>query len=387
MELNIQKLLRTDSAALDQIQSLGIGYNTHPRFPNLMQFAYSMIDSYLVKDHPVVCESRGLMLDSANNWAVVAHPFNRFFNWGESGSAEIDWSTAGVQEKLDGSLLVMYYWAGAWQVNTRKTPGAGSPVGDWGISFADLFWRCWAQQYGNAGFDHLTPGSTYCWELTSPLNRIVTHNADERITLLAVRQADGQEQAVQQYQHCFDVVGHYQFGSAEAAAEAAELLDPIKQEGFVVVDAEFRRVKIKSSHYVAIHRTVTSLNTRAIVELIQQGQALQILTHFPEIEREFNQIRDHISAQAAEIDRWFALLQPWAQQVTSNGDRAADTFSRKIFAAAVAENVPGRYHAAMFALVKNQAGSGCDWIDQQDIEPILRWMDFKSMKKFNTTGE
>jgi len=387
MELHIQKLLRTDSAALDQIQSLGIGYHAHPRFPNLMQFAYSMMDSHSVKDHLVVCESRGLMLDSALNWAVVAHPFNRFFNWGEPGSAEIDWSTARVQEKLDGSLLVMYYWAGAWQVNTRKTPGAGSPVGDWGISFADLFWRCWGQQYGDAGFAHLTPGSTYCWELTSPLNRIVTHHADERITLLAVRLADGQEQTVQQYQHCFDVVGHYQFGSAEAAAEAAELLDPMKQEGFVVVDAEFRRVKIKSSHYVAIHRTVTSLNTRSIVELIQQGQAHQVLTHFPEIEREFNQIRDHFSAQAAEIDRWFARIQPWAQQVTHSGDREADTLSRKIFAAGVAEQVPGRYHAAMFALVKHQAGSGRDWILQQDIEPILRWMDLKSMKKFNTPGE
>jgi hypothetical protein len=41
----------------------------------------------------------------------------------------------------------------------------------------------------------------------------------------------------------------------------------------------------------------------------------------------------------------------------------------------------------MFALVKHQAGSGCDWILQQDIDPILRWMDFKSMKKFNTPGE
>lgn len=387
MELNIQKLLRTDPAGLAQIEALGIRVNAHPKYPNLKQFVYNMIDSYEFKSHPIVCESRGLLLDSDNNWAVVAHPFNRFFNLGETGSADIDWSTARFQEKLDGSLMVMYYWAGAWHVNTRKTPGGNTPVGDWGISFSDLFWRCWDQQYGKAGFDHLIPGFTYCWELTSPLNRVVTHNQDERITLLAVRDANGQEQAVQQYQNAFDVVRHFEFDSAEAAAQAAELLDPMKQEGFVVVDAEFQRVKIKSSHYVAIHHTVTSLNTRAIVELIQKGEAEEVLAYFPEIQREYNRIADHISHEAAEIDRWFEFLQPWAQKVIHNGDRAAESISRKPFSAAVVQNVPDRYHAAMFALVKQQASSGREWIFKQDLETIMRWMNFKTVKNFQAEEE
>lgn len=387
MELNIQKLLRNDPAALDQIQNMGIQVNTHPKYPNLKQFVYNMIESYEFKDHPIVCESRGLMLDSDNDWAVVAHPFNRFFNLGETGAADIDWSTARFQEKLDGSLIVMYCYAGAWHVNTRKTPGGNAPVGDWGISFADLFWRCWDQQYGKANSIQLIPGFTYCWELTSPLNRMVTHNRDERITLLAVRDAQGQEQAVQQYQNTFDVVRHFEFGSAEAAAQAAELLDPMDQEGFVVVDAEFRRVKIKSSHYVAIHHTVTSLNTRAIVELIQKGEADEVMTYFPEIQREFNRIAGHISSEAAEIDRWFEFLQPWAQQVIRNGDRTAESISRKPFSAAVVQNVPDRYHAAMFALVKQQAGSGREWIFKQDLETIMRWMNFKSVKNFQKEAE
>ena len=80
MELNIQKLLRTDPAGLAQIEALGIRVNAHPKYPNLKQFVYSMIDSYEFKSHPIVCESRELLLDSDNDWAVVAHPFNRFFN-------------------------------------------------------------------------------------------------------------------------------------------------------------------------------------------------------------------------------------------------------------------------------------------------------------------
>lgn len=387
MELNIQKLLRTDPAGLAQIEALGIRVNTHPLYPNLKLFVYNMIDSFAFKAHPIVCESRGLLLDSDNDWAVVAHPFHRFFNLGETGSADIDWSTARFQEKLDGSLIVMYYWAGAWHVNTRKTPGGNAPVGNWGISFADLFWRCWHQQHGNAGFDHLIPGFTYCWELTSPLNRVVTHNQDERITLLAVRDANGQEQAVQQYKQWFDVVRHFEFSSAEAAAQAAELLDPMKQEGFVVVDAEFRRVKIKSSHYVAIHHTVTSLNARSIVELIQRGEAEEVLAYFPEIQREYDRIADQINAEAVEIDRWFEFLQPWAQKVIHNGDRAAESISRKAFAAAATQHVHNRYHAAMFGLVKKQTNSGRDWILQQDSTYIMRWMNFKTVKNFQAEEE
>lgn len=388
-ELNIQKLLRTDATAMEQIEALGIRVNAHPKYPNLKLFVYSMIDSANFKNHPIVCESRGLMLDSDNNWAVVAHPFNRFFNLGETGAANIDWSTARFQEKLDGSLIVMYYYAGAWHVNTRKTPGANAPVGDWGISFAELFWSCWHQRYGygDVGAVPLIPGSTYCWELTSPLNRVVTHNVEDRITLLAVRDADGQEQDVQQYKQWFDVVRHFEFDSAEAAAQAAELLDPMKQEGFVVVDANFQRVKIKGSQYVAIHHTVTSLNTRSIVELIRKGEAEEVMVYFPEIQREYARIADYISAEAAEIDRWFSELQPWAKDVDLTGDRFAVSKSSKPFSAAMAKMVPNRYHPAMFGLLKKQASSGREWILQQDIEPIMRWMNFKVQRMIKTEEE
>lgn len=386
-QLNIQTLLRTDPTAMEQIEALGIRVNAHPKYPNLKLFVYSMIDSSAFKAHPIVCESRGLLLDSDNDWAVVAHPFNRFFNLGETGSADIDWSTARFQEKLDGSLIVMYYYAGAWHVNTRKTPGGNAPVGNWGISFAELFWRCWNQQYGKADSIPLIPGFTYCWELTSPLNRVVTHNVEDRITLLAVRDANGQEQDVQQYKQWFDVVRHFEFNSAEAAAQAAELLDPMKQEGFVVVDANFQRVKIKGSQYVAIHHTVTSLNTRSIVELIRKGEAEEVMVYFPEIQREYTRIADHISAEAVEIDRWFAELQPWAKDVDLTGDRFAVSASSKPFSAAMAKMVPNRYHAAMFGLLKKQATSGRDWILRQDVEPILRWMNFKTVKNFQAEEE
>jgi tRNA splicing ligase len=53
----------------------------------------------------VVQECRGLILDESANWRIVAFPYTKFFNYGEEHAASIDWSTACVQEKLDGSLM------------------------------------------------------------------------------------------------------------------------------------------------------------------------------------------------------------------------------------------------------------------------------------------
>lgn len=56
-------------------------------------------------------ECRGLVLDEAKDWAVVAMPYTRFFNYGERWASSIDWATAKVFEKMDGSLMTMVRYA------------------------------------------------------------------------------------------------------------------------------------------------------------------------------------------------------------------------------------------------------------------------------------
>jgi hypothetical protein len=118
-ELHIQKLLRGSTTGLEEIRALGIRYTRDTSHPNLVQFAYHMTESYANKTHPIVRESRGLILDQDQNWNVVAFPFLRFFNWGEPGAAEIDWSTARVQEKLDNFVPLCWQLDGEYQANPR----------------------------------------------------------------------------------------------------------------------------------------------------------------------------------------------------------------------------------------------------------------------------
>ena len=61
---------------------------------------YNQINSDFSQD--IVKECRGIILDS--NHKIVCWPFSKFFNYGESNADEIDWSSARVQEKIDGCL-------------------------------------------------------------------------------------------------------------------------------------------------------------------------------------------------------------------------------------------------------------------------------------------
>jgi hypothetical protein len=374
-QLNVQKLLRDSADGMAQLRELGISIKQHAQYPELHQFTYSMTESYSVKDHPLVCECRGLMLSADLNWAVVARPFDRFFNLGETGASAIDWSTARIQEKLDGTLMVLYHYANQWHVNTKNTPGANVAVGDWSITFAELFWRCWTNQYGLDALSVLNTDCTYCWELTSAFNRVVTIADQEKITLIGARMNSGAELDVRDFANQFDVVKHYDFNTEQAAVAAAEQLDPLVTEGYVVVDQQFKRVKIKSPRYVALHCFRFSCSVRNIIENIQKGEIDELLTYFPEMKQYWQQCENSIQQHADQIDYWFAQLVPYAVGVITQGDRMEISASRKTFAAAVKQMVPSKYHGAMFARVLGHATSGRNWLLSQPVSAILPFVN------------
>ena len=116
--LELQKYLQTKT--LEDLESeLGIKHNRHNKYPNLVLFKYDQIKSPTYP--PIVKECRGIILDENDNWKVVSYPFNRFYNYGQNeAEKDIDWSTAVVQEKADGSssttvllqlrMACSYYW-------------------------------------------------------------------------------------------------------------------------------------------------------------------------------------------------------------------------------------------------------------------------------------
>jgi hypothetical protein len=249
-------------------QTLAIDYKFHSKYPNLVLLKYSMIDSDF--SSPIVQECRGLILDSANNWEVVAYPFKKFLNVGEKLAATIDWKTAKVQEKLDGSLITLYLYNDEWQIATSGCPDGTNKVGDREITFAELFWETFKKQGGN--LDYFLPTNTYMFELTSPLNRVVVDHKEAKVILIGIRSRLTLKEEPVHPVGVIPAVFRYSLASVEDCIEAAQALNPLKQEGYVVVDASFNRVKIKSPSYVTIHHLYSSFSLRNLAEAIRNGE-------------------------------------------------------------------------------------------------------------------
>ena len=123
----VQQYLQNGGTLAELQEKYALNIKRHPKYNSLCLFKYDQINSR-PENHPIIVCARGLILDEARSWTVVSLPFNRFFNYGQCESVEIDWSSASVALKLDGSLIILYYAFGKWQVQTSGSPAAEGEV-------------------------------------------------------------------------------------------------------------------------------------------------------------------------------------------------------------------------------------------------------------------
>ena len=140
--MELQKYLRSEG--LDKLtETFNIKVNRHSDFSNLVCLKYSQIESPM--GEIIVQQCRGIILDEDNNWKIVSYPFSKFFNYGEGHASQIDWSTAKVYEKLDGSLMTLYFYQGNWHAQSSGMPDAEGKVNVNEFTFRELFWQIWSE--------------------------------------------------------------------------------------------------------------------------------------------------------------------------------------------------------------------------------------------------
>ncbi len=222
---------------------------------------------------PVVQEARGIILDAEKS-EVVCWPFRKFGNFHESYADDIDWNTACVQEKVDGSIIKLWFSEreNRWIFSTNSTiDAAEAPIestGD-GKTFMDAI--CSADNYADIHTDELDRNKTYIFELVGPWTQVVVRYERPLLYHTGTRHnLTGQETD--------EDIGiirpeRYPLHSLEDCVEAARKLniagEGVEHEGFVVVDAAWNRVKIKSPDYLVKHKiAATYLSPENCFDLI-----------------------------------------------------------------------------------------------------------------------
>jgi hypothetical protein len=268
---------------------------------------------YLLKYNPtksdfsfqVVREARGVILEKDTN-LVVCRPFDKFFNVGEPYAAQIDWGTARIQQKVDGSLIKMFWYDREWRVATNGTINAfTAPLQD-NMSpyktFGDLFHAAVSRFYHG----YLDKNFTYMFELVSPYNRVVVPYKEPAIYLIGIRNNRYGEEIPSKtvgFRMGLNTPITYVFGSMEDVIEMAKKL-PFDEEGYVVVDGNFNRVKVKSAAYVIAHHLKNNgvITTNNVLEMIMTGEDSEFISYYPEYGEWFSAVTDALNKYKSDLN-------------------------------------------------------------------------------------
>lgn len=286
MELHLQHLLRTQGLE-KTVTDNNLFYKRQG--DGKVIFKYRQISADFTVQ--AVLESRGIILNENDNWNAVSVPYFKFFNVGESLYKEIDFSTSKIFEKLDGTMICMYYWMGTWRTQTsRLIDGELSLINN--TTFNDLCVLSINEMYGDYDkfVNDLNTNYCYMFELCTPENTIVVQHTEYKLILHGVRNLTTlKEIDIEDPQ--FDniiKVKSYTFSNIEEIKDFAKTLH-WSEEGYVCVDENFNRGKIKGKDYVARHYTSTAVSKYYVLDIIKANELEEYFVYF---KTEINEIKN-----------------------------------------------------------------------------------------------
>jgi len=259
---------------------------THPTLP-LTIWNYSQTTQYEGKWDDVTMMCRGLITDN-NTGKILVRPFPKFFNYEEVVGKDVIPSKGDyvyVQEKMDGSLGIIFNYNDEWVMATR-----GSFTSDQALRGMEIlkrnypvFDKVWMKEYA------------YLVEIIYPENRIVVDYGKEKITFLSAVLNESynwkptDETELHWTMACSIFAGNGIKKSDIVKTEqhfnfSDELYNSLKEknesnkEGFVLrfFPGNFR-MKIKFEEYVRLHKIMTEVSTKSVWEIVSNGDDMESL--------------------------------------------------------------------------------------------------------------
>jgi hypothetical protein len=424
MKLLVQEYLETKTFG-DLVRDHGV-YASFSKSGHKFSLNYDQIEAK--ENDPLAQECRGLVLSCENGISllsqsltipgkktsydhlcpgqtrILAYPMKRFFNHGQGSAAAIDWADPklAILEKLDGTLCIVYHdpFTDQWCVATRSVPEADMLMDNGLFTFRTLFEKALLETCGK-NFQEFTSQLnariTYCFELTTPYNRIVVNYPDCRVTLLAARNLNRNleeydftnlggmgwvkfDNLTDRDKECLISLGHsatdtpeafvdkpydlvgvpvvkaYTYNTLDELLTWVSSLNPMEHEGVVVRDANFNRIKVKNAAYIAASKIRESLATspRNCLELILLGKDDDAASFLPQ------EIQANLVSLKEKFVLWLRGQESLAQTIIEEARSIAP--DKKTFALTVQKHKPD-VPAALFAIYDGKANSIKSFID------------------------
>ena len=321
-------------------------------------FKYSQINSDFSLE--IVREARGLILED-KTWKIVCYPFKKFFNYGEAYANEIDWETAKITSKEDGSLIKIYNYNSEWRVGTNSTIDAEDAVlnSPYYRNFRELFDV--AANNCKFDFDRLDPNYTYLMELCSCHNTIVVPYNEPKLFHVGTRNNITCEE--EEVDIGIEKPKEWALSSLNDCIAMAATFD-FTREGFVCRDKSYHRVKVKSEDYVKTHRMISNgkVSEEKILSLICSGEEGEFLSYFPTYTTIFQNIK-------IKRDKLKYLFYEIKKEVFSLKEKGME---RKDFAQLVKNN---DFSFLYFLMYDNSQLNFLDWENKISYKKMVKYYE------------
>ena len=270
-------------------------------------------------------ECRGLIL-AKDSFRVLSMPLVRFSNYSQHTAKSLDWESAKYYEKTDGTMIQYYYddIVGKWCVGTTGTAEAvenvscrdkvNKTIHRYDFSLTDLFYKT-CEELG-VNLKNLEKGFTYIFELATKYNMVINTYPTSTINLLAMRSTRLDQDYHEFMQQTVDdqakVINcgrpkEYFFESQE---EMISSLKNVKHgdenfEGYVVVDKDNNRLKVKSNAYILYSHFNADLD--ALTESKWRLADVVINNEIDEVSASFPALRETLDEMKIKYDE---LIEP-----------------------------------------------------------------------------
>ena len=347
-----EELKKQGISSFNDVKAFFEGHNIRvkesKKYPKLYLLMYHFVGADF--KHQFVRESRGIVLEKESN-RVIGYPFNKFFNYSETYADKVDWNTVSIQEKLDGSLIKVFWYNDEFVVATNGMIDAQEYQREDGTTFYDLFMD--AAHVSKLDFTKLLKRHTYMFELIHPKNIIVVQHTEPRLVHIGTRDN-------QTYQEIHADIGiekpkTFQFGVLEDILKFVKTM-PANQEGFVICDSKFRRNKIKGSAYIELHHIASKCNPfENCLKLYLRGEMEEVLIGLPHYKPYFQKIDTFITKVIGDMNDLYVQIEE---------------FSRKDYAIKVKEKLP-QYMAIMMKKFTNRDATFLSLLGEMNIKILL----------------
>lgn len=245
-------------------------------------------------NNEIVREARGIIFRE-RDWKCVCHGFDKFENYGEDYCPDIEWKGATVQEKVDGSLIKTWYCEDdGWHVSTNGCIDASNA--SYGMGDRENYHCLFASAVLNSSLmdlgefkklmDYAGRSNTYMFELVSPFNKHIILYPETKLYFLGFRDNKSNKEYLPEdsiISLYFPIPKRYKFNSLDDVIKTSKLL-PYDEEGYVVCDKHFNRIKIKFPEYIKAHylRNNGHITDKRLIDIILEGEQGEFLTYLNE---------------------------------------------------------------------------------------------------------